>query len=84
MFNHPFPELVVDSMERVTQTKAYYTDARDNKSIVDTILEYYRKDPEPDRYWLGKFYEFNDLLDKSRNVKLKDYVPELEKGRRLL
>jgi hypothetical protein len=84
VFNHPLPELVVDSLTKVTKTKAYYTDARDNKSIVDTLLEHYSKDPKPDLHWLGKFYEFNDLLDKSRNVKLVDYVPELEQGRKLL
>jgi len=84
VFNHPFPELVVDSLTRVTKTNAYYTDARDNKSIIDSLLEYYSNDPKTDLHWLGKFYEFNDLLDKSRNVKLVDYVPELEEGRKLL
>ena len=84
VFNHPLPELVVDSLTRVIKTNAYYTDARDNKSIIDTLLEHYSKDPKPDLHWLGKFYEFNDLLDKSRNVKLVDYVPELEQGRKLL
>lgn len=78
VFNHPNPELVVESLTRVTQTKMYYTDARDNKSIIDTLLEHYKKNPKPNLYWLGKFYEFNDMLDKSRNVRLADYVPELE------
>jgi hypothetical protein len=27
---------------------------------------------------LKKFFDYNDLLDQSRNVKLTDYIPELE------
>ena len=27
---------------------------------------------------LKKFFDYNDLLDQSRNVKLIDYIPELE------
>jgi hypothetical protein len=84
VFNHPNPKLVVESLTRVTQTKMYYTDARDNKSIIDTLLEHYKKNPEPNLYWLGKFYEFNDMLDKSRNVRLADYIPELEDYRYLV
>ena len=84
VFNHPNPKLVVESLTRVTQTKMYYTDARDNKSIIDTLLEHYKKNPEPNIYWLRKFFEFNDMLDKSRNVRLADYVPELEACRHFI
>jgi hypothetical protein len=62
----------------------YHTDARDNKSIIDTLLEHYSKDPKPDLQWLRKFYEFNDKLDVSRNVRLADYVPELEECRKYI
>jgi hypothetical protein len=30
---------------------------------------------------LKKFFDYNDLLDQSRNVKLIDYIPELESCR---
>lgn len=83
-FNHPNPKLVVESMTRVTQTKAYYTDARDNKSIIDSLLNYYSEDPKPDLYWLKKFFDFNDKLDKSRNMHLGDYIPELEECRKYI
>jgi pyruvate-formate lyase-activating enzyme len=84
VFNHPNPELVVESLTKVTQTKMYYTDSRDNKSIVDSLIDYYSKNPKPDLYWLRKFYEFNDKLDKSRNVRLVDYVPELDECRKYI
>ena len=33
---------------------------------------------------LEKFFEYNDVLDKSRNILLKDYIPELEECRKLI
>jgi MoaA/NifB/PqqE/SkfB family radical SAM enzyme len=85
IFNHPNPELVCRSMERIKKTKAYYTDARDNKAIIDTILTYYQDESYICNIdTLKKFFEFNDKLDVSRNVKLIDYIPELEEGRKYL
>lgn len=85
IFNHPAPELVIESMNKIKQTKMYYTDARDNKAIVDTILAYYQ-DPSYvcDIDTLRKFFEFNDKLDNSRNIRLIDYIPELEACRKYL
>jgi len=84
IFNHPAPELVVESMNRIKQTKMYYTDARDNKSIVDTISDHYQNDYICDLSILRKFFEFNDKLDRSRNIQLADYIPELEACRKYL
>jgi len=33
---------------------------------------------------LKKFFEYNDNLDKLRDSKLQDYIPELEEKRQLL
>ena len=85
IFNHPNPGLVCESMNRIKQTKMYYTDARDNKAIVDTILAYYQDESYVcDIDLLTKFFEFNDELDQSRNVKLAEYIPELEEGRKYI
>jgi sulfatase maturation enzyme AslB (radical SAM superfamily) len=85
IFNHPNPKLVVESMNRIKQTKIYYTDARDNKAIIDTILTYYQDESYICNIdTLKKFFEFNDKLDVSRNVKLVDYIPELEEGRKYI
>ena len=63
----------------------YYTDARDNKSMIDTIFDHY-SDPNYSCNidTLKTFFEFNDTLDKSRNIKLVDYIPELEECRKLI
>jgi sulfatase maturation enzyme AslB (radical SAM superfamily) len=85
IFNHPNPKLVCESMNKIKKTKAYYTDARDNKAIVDTILTYYQNESYTcDIDTLRTFFEFNDKLDQSRNVRLADYVPELEECRKYL
>lgn len=83
VFNHPNPQLVVESLTQVTQTEIYYADARGGKSIIDTLLEHYKNNPKPDLYWLKKFFEFNDMLDQSRNCRLEDYIPELAESRKI-
>jgi hypothetical protein len=72
-------------MNRIKQTKMYYTDARDNKTIVDTISMHYQDESyRCDIDILRKFFEFNDKLDQSRNVRLADYIPELEECRKYI
>lgn len=83
-FNHPRPDLVVESMRRCQQTKMYYMNGRSIKSMVDLILEYYSNPSyncNVDK--LREFYEYNDKLDKSRNSNLADYIPELAEARKL-
>lgn len=83
--NHPYPELVVKSMQLCQQTNTYFQNGRSIKSMVDLLLKHYT-DPtyKCDLTLLEKFYKFNDKLDKSRNSKLFDYIPELDQGRTLL
>jgi organic radical activating enzyme len=82
-YNHPCPELVVESMRRCQQTNIYYMNGRSVKSMVDLMLDYY-SNPEykVNIELLRKFYEFNDKLDSYRNSSLADYIPELEKARK--
>lgn len=81
-FNHPRPDLVVESLKRCQQTKTYYTNGRSIKSMIDLLIDHY-SDPDykVDIEALKKFYEFNDKLDRYRNSKLGDYIPELEQAR---
>jgi hypothetical protein len=83
-YNHPCPELVVESMRRCQQTKVYYMNGRSVKSQVDLLIDHY-SDPnyKVNVDLLRKFYEFNDKLDQSRNSRLGDYIPELEQARGL-
>lgn len=83
-YNHPRPDLIVESMRRCQQTDKYYMNGRSIKSMIDSLLDYY-SDPnyKVDVDLLRKFYEFNDKMDRARGTKLGDYIPELEQGRKL-
>ena len=83
-FNHPCPELVLESMHRCQQTKTYYANGRSIRSMIDLIIDHYSKpDYKVDTELLRKFYEFNDKLDRYRNSQLSDYIPELAEARQL-
>ena len=45
---------------------------------------HYDKNFKLDLEKLKAFFEFNDKLDQSRNIKLADYIPELEAARKLI
>lgn len=82
-YNFPNRKLAVEILDNVKQTSAY----KGNLAVRSKIDEYYKwflADPLIDIDKLRKFFEFNDLLDKSRGVKLIDYIPELEKCRNYL
>jgi len=53
------------------------------KSQIDAIIDTLAIS-EVDYNVLRKFFEFNDRLDASRDVKLQDYIPELEACRNLI
>lgn len=82
-YNHPCPELVIESMRRCQQTKIYFMNGRSIKSTVDMILDHYSNpNYKVDVELLKKFYEFNDKLDLWRNSSLEDYIPELAEARK--
>jgi sulfatase maturation enzyme AslB (radical SAM superfamily) len=83
-FNHPNAKLVVESMERCKQTAVYYSHGKSNKTTIDSLYDYYSKDPNCDLTSLREFFEYNDKLDQVRNVRLVDYIPELEACRKYL
>lgn len=78
--NHPNPELVIDQVSMIKDLKCYQNDLM-LASVIDSIINHYTKNYKFDQDCFQKFLSFNDLLDKSRNVKLVDYIPELEKYR---
>ena len=80
-YNHPNIQLALASLEKCKKTNAYLNYSRGTKSIIDTLYKHYANDPTCDIEKLGKFFEFNDKLDQSRNSKLIDYIPELEEAR---
>jgi sulfatase maturation enzyme AslB (radical SAM superfamily) len=83
-YNHPCPDLVIDSMKRCTQTQVYYSNGRSCKTQVDAMLDWYTNRYQLNVDKLKKFYEFNDQLDKSRGSLLADYIPELAQARSMI
>ena len=83
-YNHPRPDLVVESMKRCKNTQTYLSDGRSCRSTVDSLLDYYSNNPKCDLTLLKQFFDYNDQLDQARGIKLVDYIPELEDCRKLL
>ena len=50
----------------------------------DEYLDYFSNKHTNDLSTLSSFFEYNDMLDESRNSKLIDYIPELEQCRELI
>jgi hypothetical protein len=84
VYNHPNTKLVIESLEKCKQTKMYYSDGKSNKTFIDSAIEYYSNNPQCDLNLLKQFFEYNDKLDHARNVRLADYIPELEECRKLI
>jgi sulfatase maturation enzyme AslB (radical SAM superfamily) len=83
-YNHPNVELCLESLDKCRQTKMYLSDGKSNKTAIDSLYEHYSKNPIFDPVALKKFFDYNDQLDRARNTKLGDYIPELEQCRQLL
>lgn len=77
-----FPDtgLAKDRLLPIKQLNCYKNDGL-LKSVIDGIIFHYDHDPIPDQHHLQQFFEFNDKLDRSRNIQLINYIPELEQAR---
>lgn len=79
----PNKKLVLKLLKEITTLNIY----KNNIIIYDKInelLDYYTNRHNIDYDLLEEFFNFNDTLDKSRNTKLADYIPELEECRNYL
>lgn len=83
-YNHPMHDLVLQSMERCKKTNAYYTDGKSVRTTIDSLYNHYANSPTLDVQSLKDFFAYNDQLDRARNVKLVDYIPELEECRKYI
>jgi len=83
-FNHPNAKLVIDSLARCKNTSVYQSDGKSNKTTIDSLYNYYSNNPTCDLNSLREFFEYNDQLDQARNIRLIDYIPELEECRKYL
>ena len=82
-FMFPDAELAVSKLLPIQQLKCYNNDKL-LKSLIDSLIDYYQSNPMINLEKLKLFFEFNDKLDQSRNIRLVDYIPELEQGRKLI
>jgi organic radical activating enzyme len=83
-YNHPRPDLVIESMKKCQKTKTYFSDGRSCRSTVDSLLAHYSNNPKCDLKLLKQFFDYNDQLDQARGIQLADYIPELDECRKFL
>jgi len=83
-YNNPNAKLVLESMDRCKQTSVYFSNGKSCKTTIDSLYDYYSNNPTCDLQSLKEFFEYNDKLDQARNVRLIDYIPELEECRKYL
>ena len=69
-----------DKLIEITKLNCYKNDQL-LKSFIDGLISYYTEPKLIDVKKIKDFFEFNDKLDQSRNIQLKDYIPELEEYR---
>jgi MoaA/NifB/PqqE/SkfB family radical SAM enzyme len=79
----PNRNLVLENLVRIRELKCYKNDLL-LQSFVDGVIMHYDKNFKLDLEKLKNFFEFNDKLDQSRDIKLADYIPELEAARKLI
>ena len=81
-WNFPDKDVALQNLNKIKILNKYHKD-QSFKSAINGIIQ--RLDTATvDWQQLQAFYSFNDQLDRSRQVRLKDYIPELDHGRRLL
>ena len=75
-----FDDKLKDKLIEITKLNCYKNDQL-LKSFIDGLIFYYTEPKSVDVKKIKDFFEFNDKLDQSRNIQLKDYIPELEEYR---
>jgi hypothetical protein len=81
-WNFPNKKLALEDLNKIKTLKKYHSDETFNSRINAIIHRI--ENCKVDYDVLAKFFEFNDRLDASRDVKLQDYIPELEACRKLI
>lgn len=77
-FLYPNRDRAIESLEKIKNTQCYRNDPL-FASCIDGYITKFLSIKHPPK--LDDFFRFNDKLDLSRNIKLVDYLPELESFR---
>jgi len=80
-----FPDnrLVIENLNKIKKLEVYHNDLV-LKNKVDEYRDYFKNKHTINLSTLASFFEYNDKLDRSRNIKLIDYIPELEQCREFI
>ena len=81
-FLYPFKDQAIESLSRIQELLCYKNDPLLASSIDGYLTQIKKSNIEFDL--LSKFYSINDKLDQSRNVQLKDYLPDLDNYRKIV
>lgn len=79
----PNTKLIITNLDKIKKLEKYHSDLV-LKSKVDEYQDYFKNKHTINLPALASFFEYNDKLDDSRNIKLIDYIPELEQYRTLI
>jgi sulfatase maturation enzyme AslB (radical SAM superfamily) len=79
-YRFPDSQLALERLSAIQQLRSYHNHPI-LASFVDALIAHYQTNPVVDNNKLRSFFEFNDQLDQSRDVRLVDYIPELEAQR---
>lgn len=82
-FNFPDPEIITNNLYQITKLNCYRNDLV-FKEFIDNLIKYFETQHSFNKQRLHEFFNFNDKLDQSRNIRLKDYIPELDRCRKYL
>jgi MoaA/NifB/PqqE/SkfB family radical SAM enzyme len=82
-FKSPLIEETLRSMEQCKKTILYSSDGKDCTSGIDAFYDHYLR-YKINKDDLKKFFTWNDLMDKARNISMVDYIPELDACRNML
>jgi molybdenum cofactor biosynthesis enzyme MoaA len=81
-WHYPFKEYAKMQLQKI-QSLGVYSEQQHLRTKIDGIIDLLDSETVSQQE-LHTFFHFNDLLDQSRKIHLKDYIPELEKCRELI
>lgn len=80
-FVFPDSAAAIESLQRVIKTRCYQNAGVIFQDRIDTLLDWFNHNDCLQTTKLWEFFQINDKLDQSRNLRLVDYVLVLDKYR---
>lgn len=80
---YPYPNQALESLNKIKNFNCYKNDPLFASSI-NGYIRYFETNIPANNTMLKKFFDFNDKLDQSRHIQLKDYLPDLDNYRNFI